>query len=125
MLDFELGSSESAEVSLDLMRRLDKRGFSCERRLFAALDGSAALRNAVKEFFPDSVIQRCLVHKERNIRSKLSKKHWGELARLFKQLRKSTWGPPSPSARPTLKPKNWSRRARKSTPTVVLAGIID
>ena len=87
VLDFELGSSESAEVSLDLMRRLDKRGFSCERRLFAALDGSAALRSAVKEFFPDSVIQRCLVHKERNIRSKLSKKHWGELARLFKRLR--------------------------------------
>jgi transposase-like protein len=26
----------------------------------------------VKEFFPDSVVQRCLVHKERNIRSKLS-----------------------------------------------------
>ena len=87
MLDFELGSSESAEVSLDLMRRLAKRSFSCERRLFAALDGSAALRNAVKKFFPDSVIQRCLVHKERNIRSKLSKKHWGELARLFKRLR--------------------------------------
>ena len=39
VLDFELGGSESAEVSLDLMRRLDKRGFSCERRLFAALDG--------------------------------------------------------------------------------------
>jgi len=87
VLDFELGTSESAEVSLDLMRHLDKRGFSCERRLFAALDGSAALRSAVKEFFPDSVIQRCLVHEERNIRSKLSKKHWGELARLFKRLR--------------------------------------
>ena len=28
-----------------------------------------------------------MVHKERNIRSKLSKKHWGELARLFKRLR--------------------------------------
>jgi transposase-like protein len=41
----------------------------------------------VKEFFPDSVIQRCLVHKERNIRAKLSKRHWGELARLFKRLR--------------------------------------
>jgi transposase-like protein len=87
VLDFELGSSESAEVSKDLMRRLDKRGFDCKRRLFAALDGSDALRSAVKEFFPDSVIQRCLVHKERNIRSKLSKKHWGELARLFKRLR--------------------------------------
>lgn len=87
VLDFELGSSESAEVSKDLMRRLIKRGFSCEQRLYAALDGSDALRMAVKEFFPDSVVQRCLVHKERNIRSKLSKKHWGELARLFKRLR--------------------------------------
>jgi putative transposase len=87
VLDFELGSSESAEVSKDLMRRLVKRGFDCEHRLFATLDGSDALRSAVKEFFPDSVIQRCLVHKERNLRSKLSKKHWGELARLFKRLR--------------------------------------
>jgi len=87
VLDFELGSSESAEVSKDLMRRLVKRGFGCDRRLFAALDGSDALRIAVKEFFPDSIIQRCLVHKERNIRSKLSKKHWGELGRLFKRLR--------------------------------------
>ena len=87
VLDFELGSSESLEVSKDLMRRLDKRGFHCERRLFAALDGSTALRSAVKGFFPDSVIQRCLVHKQRNIKSKLSKKHWGELHRLFKRLR--------------------------------------
>jgi putative transposase len=45
------------------------------------------LRLVVKEFFSDSVIQRCLVHKERNIRAKLSKRHWGELARLFKRLR--------------------------------------
>jgi transposase-like protein len=87
VLDFELGSSESLEVSRDLMRRLAKRGFSCQRRLFVALDGSDALRGAVKEFYPDSVVQRCLVHKERNIRSKLPKKHWGELARLFKRLR--------------------------------------
>jgi putative transposase len=89
VLDFELGSSESAEVAKDLMRRLTKRGFHCDRPLLSVLDGSAALRSAVKEFFPDAVVQRCLVHKERNIRSKLSKKHWGELARLFKRLRQA------------------------------------
>ena len=55
--------------------------------MLAILDGSDALRSVIKEFFPDSVIQRCLVHKERNIRSKLSKRHWSELARLFKRLR--------------------------------------
>ena len=87
VLDFDLGSTENAEVCRDLMRRLMARGFHCDRRLLAVLDGSDALRSVVKEFFPDSVIQRCLVHKERNIRSKLSKRHWGELARLFKRLR--------------------------------------
>jgi transposase-like protein len=87
VLDFELGSSESAEVCRDLVRRLVKRGFHCDRRLLAVLDGSDALRSVVKEFLADSVIQRCLVHKQRNIRAKLSKRHWGELARLFKRLR--------------------------------------
>jgi putative transposase len=87
VLDFELGSTENGEVCRALMRRLMKRGFHCDRRLFAVLDGSDALRSVVKEFFPDAVIQRCLVHKERNIRAKLSKRHWGELARLFKRLR--------------------------------------
>jgi len=88
VLDFELGSSESAEVCRDLVRRLMKRGFHCDRRLLAVLDGSDALRSVVKEFFSDSVIQRCLVHKERNLRAKLSKRHWGSLARLFTRLRK-------------------------------------
>lgn len=88
VLDFDLGSTENAEVCRALMRRLMKRGFHCDRRLLAVLDGSDAIKKALKEFFPDVMIQRCLVHKERNIRAKLSKRHWGELARLFKRLRK-------------------------------------
>ena len=67
VLNFELGSSENAEVAKDLMRRLTKRGFHCDRPLLSVLDGSAALRSAVKEFFPDAVVQRGLVHTERNI----------------------------------------------------------
>ena len=87
VLDFALGSSENHEVARDLVARIVSRGFACEHRLYALLDGSAALRGAVIEFFPDAIVQRCLVHKERNIRSKLSKRHWGELSRLFKRLR--------------------------------------
>lgn len=88
ILDFELGSTENAEVCRDLMRRLVSREFHCDRPLFSVLDGSQALKTALLEFFSDAVIQRCLVHKERNIRAKLSKRHWGELARLFTRLRK-------------------------------------
>jgi transposase-like protein len=87
VLDFELGSTENTDVCRGLMRRLMTRGFACERRLLAVLDGASALRTAIKEHFPDAVIQRCLVHKERNIRAKLSKRHWSELARLFRRLR--------------------------------------
>ena len=87
VLDFELGSTENYEVCRDLMRRLVKRGFAPRRRLLSVLDGSAALKKSVLKFFSDAAIQRCLVHKERNIRGKLSKRHWGELASLFKRLR--------------------------------------
>ena len=87
VLDFELGSTENYEVCRDLMSRLVKRGFAPTRRLLSVLDGSAALKKSVLKFFPDATIQRCLVHKERNLRAKLSRRHWGELARLFKRLR--------------------------------------
>ena len=87
VLDFELGSTENFEVCRDLVGRIIGRGFAASRRLLAVLDGSSALKKAVVKFFPDAVIQRCLVHKERNIRSRLSKRDWGELARLFKRLR--------------------------------------
>lgn len=88
VLDFALGSSESLEVSRELMGRIVARGFTCKHRLFAVLDGSDALRSAVIDFFPDAVVQRCLIHKERNIKGKLSKRHWGELSRLFTRLRR-------------------------------------
>ena len=88
VLDFDIGSTENSEVCRALMRRLIQRGFHCDRRLFAVLDGSDALKTVIKEFFEDPVIQRCLVHKERNIKAKLSKRHWGELSRLFQRLRK-------------------------------------
>lgn len=82
-----LGSSENSEVSRELIGRIVKQGFRCEHRLYVVLDGSDALQVAVRESFPDAIVQRCLVHKERNIKGKLSKRHWGELSRFFTRLR--------------------------------------
>lgn len=70
------------------MIRITTRGFRCEHLLQAVLDGSDALRGAVLVFFANAVVQRCLVHKERNTKAMLSKRHWGELSRLFTRLRK-------------------------------------
>jgi transposase-like protein len=87
ILDFELGSSENLEVCRDLVSRLVSRGFEAKGGLLAVLDGADALKTAVLTFFADAVIQRCVIHKERNLRGRLSRRHWGELARLFKRLR--------------------------------------
>ena len=90
VLGFRIGSSENIEVSRDLVSDLVNRGLQTEERvrLLAVLDGSDPLKKAVLEFFPDAVIQRCLVHKERNIRRYLSKQHWMRLGQLFADLRK-------------------------------------
>lgn len=89
VLGFKVGSSENKEVCRDLLSNLNRRGLSVPegRYLFAVLDGSEALKQALLEVYPDTLIQRCLVHKERNLQSYLSKRHWGELAALFKRLR--------------------------------------
>jgi len=91
VLGFQVGSSESAEVCKDLLSNLSRRGLRVgnERRLLAVLDGSDALRKALLEIYPDALIQRCLVHKERNLKSYLSKRHWAELSRLFTRLRRA------------------------------------
>ena len=89
VLGFRVGSSENKEVCRDLLSNLARRGLSAPegRYLFAVLDGSEALKQALLEVYPDTLIQRCLVHKERNLRGYLSNRHWAELARLFKRLR--------------------------------------
>lgn len=89
VLGFRVGSSENKEVCRDLLSNLVRRGLSAPegRYLLAVLDGSDALKGALLEVYPDTLIQRCLVHKERNLRRYLAKRHGGELARLFKRLR--------------------------------------
>ena len=91
ILDFELGASESTETAKGLLERLVRRGFAPTKdgRLLVGLDGSSALKSAVLSYWPDAVIQRCLVHKERNIRRFLRHKDWKELAGHFDRLRKA------------------------------------
>jgi transposase-like protein len=91
VLGFRVGVTENEQVCNDLLTSLHLRGLrqGQSRLMMAVLDGSVALRNAVVKQFPGAMIQRCLVHKERNLRAYLSKRHWAELARLFARLRKA------------------------------------
>lgn len=87
LLDFEIGASENAEVCDLLMSRLIRRGLSFAGPPLVVLDGSKVLRASVVRHFPNAHVQRCLVHKERNIRGTLSRKWHGRLTGFFNRLR--------------------------------------
>ena len=89
VLDLEVGGSENAVVCTALVARLQRRGFAPApgSRLFAVLDGSVALQGALLGIWPDALIQRCLVHKERNLYGYLRKGDHSEAARLWHRLR--------------------------------------
>ena len=89
VLDFEVGSSENYEVCRELLRRLDQRGFQAAGRLYVLIDGSPALEKAVEERWPNAVIQRCLVHKERNLHARLRDKDHAECSRLMDRIRQA------------------------------------
>ena len=75
------GDTENAQVVKDLLADLQRRNFTmqCER-LLAVIDGGKALRKALKSVFGDKVIvQRCWLHKLRNIEAYVPKKHHATL----------------------------------------------
>lgn len=91
MLDFEIGSSENAESAEALTDRLVERGLRfAARRPLVLLDGSKALRRAVRRHWPDAAIQTCLVHVARAVRRKIARRWHAELERLFKRLREAS-----------------------------------
>lgn len=51
-----------------LLANLQSRGLRTDRSLLVILDGSKALREAVRATFGDAaLVQRCQVHKTRNV----------------------------------------------------------
>jgi len=67
------GSTENATVCQGLLANLQSRGLHTERSLLVILDGSKALRKAVRATFGEAaLVQRCQVHKMRNILEYLS-----------------------------------------------------
>jgi len=65
------GATENATLVTELLAGLRERGLDVTRPILACLDGSKALRRAVLDVFDKPVIQRCQLHKIRNVRDKL------------------------------------------------------
>jgi len=84
-LGIEQGATEHSAVCIHLLQDLIDRGLDPAGEYLFVLDGSKALKKAVKMVFgKNSLIQRCLEHKIRNIMDYLPKHHQGRIRRLLR-----------------------------------------
>ena len=75
------GATENADVCGALLDDLLERGLSKDKTYLFVLDGAKALHKAVvQRFGAQTLIQRCRLHKRRNVQKHLPKKYHGMLA---------------------------------------------
>jgi transposase-like protein len=103
VLGLRQGATENAAVCAALLEDLRERGLDTGRPTLFVLDGAKALHAAVTRVWGrNAVIQRCQVHKRRNIKAHVPERHHAELGRRLSGR----------TARPTTRRprRRWRRR---------------
>lgn len=67
VLGLRQGASENAVTATALLEDLAARGLGAQQRRLFVIDGSRALRAAVRAVYGDVPVQRCRIHKLRNV----------------------------------------------------------
>ena len=84
MLGITQGGSENSTVAVRLLCDLIDRGLDARTPRLFVLDGGKGIHKAVREVFGDrAVIQRCQVHKKRNVLSHLPKSEQANVSHLM------------------------------------------
>jgi transposase-like protein len=82
LLGVRQGATENAAVCTALLEDLCGRGLDTSSPVLLVLDGAKALHAAVKRVWGrKALIQRCQLHKKRNVQEHLPQKPWPELSR--------------------------------------------
>ena len=85
------GSTENAALCQSLLANLQSRGLRTDRSLLVLLDGSKALRKAVRDTFGDvALVQRCQVHKLRNVLDHLPERQRTWVKAILQRAYRST-----------------------------------
>lgn len=75
ILGLRQGATENAFVAKGLLEELVERGLAVDRAMLVVIDGAKALRKAVTDVLgKETSVQRCTVHKRRNVIGHLAKK---------------------------------------------------
>jgi putative transposase len=65
------GDTENTTVVKDLLTGLRKRGLDTTKPILVVIDGAKALKAAISAVFDHPIIQRCQIHKIRNVTDRL------------------------------------------------------
>lgn len=91
ILGLREGSGENAIVAKALLSDLIERGLSTDRPCLFVIDGSKGIRKAIADLFGDlGVVQRCQVHKRRNVLGHLPETMHANVRRAMQQAYEST-----------------------------------
>jgi transposase-like protein len=80
------GSSENTAVVTELLTGLRERGLDVSRPLLVVIDGAKALAAGVRAVFERPVIQRCQLHKIRNVEARLPKALANTIAKKMRSI---------------------------------------
>lgn len=84
-LGFWEGATENAEVAQMLLGDLERRGLKLNAKILYIIDGGKGLAKALKDRYGCKLLlQRCTIHKDRNIQAHLPKKYRKEAHRRFR-----------------------------------------
>lgn len=84
------GATENSAVCQSLLDNLVQRGLDPQRAYLFAIDGSKALRKAIRDTFGDRVlVQRCQEHKLRNVLAHLPKKLHASVGKAIRDAYRS------------------------------------
>ncbi len=84
VLGLQEGATENAVACTQLLANLRERGLRTDRALLVVIDGSKALAKAVRDVFgPFALIQRCQVHKTRNVLEQLPENKRGSIRKAM------------------------------------------
>ena len=84
-LGFWEGATENAEVGEMLLRDLEDRGLKLSAKVLFIIDGGKGVAKALKDRYGRKLlVQRCTIHKDRNLQAHLPKKYRQEAHRRFR-----------------------------------------
>lgn len=87
VLGFWLSEGENSREWLQILEEIKQRGV--EDILFVSLDGLPGLEEAIHVVYPNTILQRCIVHLMRNSTRYIPRKSWGTFAKDIKAVYKA------------------------------------